>query len=174
MALGMKDMEVKGGRKMRATDIDTERAITALMFRAAKLADERKFLEWMDTFTADCTYSAITHENKAYQGLHLFKDVGRPALHVRVAFLMGLWQVPRGKTLHLVTNIQIWMAEDGKSAKATSNFIMTRTSDMEHSNLHACGVYDDEFEQVDGVWFFKSRAVTVDTNLLPAMFTELL
>jgi len=151
-----------------------ERALTALIHRAARLADERLYLDWMALFTEDGGYSAITFENAAYSGLYLFKDVGRRALHMRAAFLMGLWQAPRGKTLHLVSNIEISLGVGGESATAVSNFLITRTPDMEHSKLHACGVYYDRFQKQDGAWLFADRKVVVDTNVLPPEFTELL
>lgn len=151
-----------------------ERSILALINRSARLADDRKYLDWMELFTDDGIYSAITFENAASTGLYLFKDVGRRALHIRAAFLMGLWQAPRGKTLHVVSNIEIGAGEDNASAMGVSNFIMTRTAEMEHSKLHACGTYYDRFRREDGRWRFAERKVVVDTNVLPPEFTELL
>lgn len=153
-------------------DLATERAITELMVRAARLADEQRFLEWMDLFVDDCRYSAITQENYIDRGLCLYTDIGKRALHERVAWLMGLWQVPRGKTLHLVCNIEISVS--GETAGANSNFMITRTGELEHSKLHACGRYIDKFERRAGVWMFKERQAIVDSNMLPAEFTELL
>jgi 3-phenylpropionate/cinnamic acid dioxygenase small subunit len=156
--------------------LETERAIIALIFRAARLSDDQKFLDWMGLFAEDGVYSAITHENAMSSGLYLFKDVGRRALHVRAAFLMGLWQSPRGKTTHLVSNIEVRSGEgEGRdAATAVSNFIMTRTAEMEHSKLHASGTYHDRFERQGDGWLFKERHVVVDTNVLPPEFTELL
>jgi 3-phenylpropionate/cinnamic acid dioxygenase small subunit len=93
---------------------------------------------------------------------------------MRAAFLMGLWQAPRGKTVHIVSNLEIATSADGQSATCLSNFIITRTGEMEQSKLHACGRYYDSFENIGGVWLFKSREAVVDTNILPAEFTELL
>ena len=155
-------------------EVGLERAIVALVHRAAAAADERRYLDWMDLFADDGIYSAITNENLAYKGLRLFKDVGRAALHERVAFLMGLLQVPRGKTLHLVGNIVVAAGDGPDEAGATSNFIITRTADLEHSQLHAAGQYRDRFRRQDGRWLFQERLVVVDSNLLPPEFTELL
>jgi 3-phenylpropionate/cinnamic acid dioxygenase small subunit len=157
-----------------AADPATEREILALIRRAARLADEQRFLEWMDLFTDEARYGAITYENWNSTGLHLFKDNGKRSLHERVSFLMGLWQVPRAKTLHLVTNTEIELDPSGSAASASSNFLMTRTADMEHAKLHACGRYLDRFERRGGSWMFSERIVVVDSNLLPAEFTELL
>ncbi len=128
----------------------------------------------MGLFAEDGIYSAITHENDTSNGLYLFKDVGRRALHIRAAFLMGMWQTPRGKTTHLVSNIEIQSGADETTATAVSNFLMTRTAEMEDSKLHACGTYYDRFERDGDAWLFKERRVVVDTNVLPPEFTELL
>lgn len=150
-----------------------ERAITALINRSARLADDRKYMDWIELFADGGIYSAITYENAQSSGLYLFRDSGRQALHMRAAFLMGLWQSPRGKTLHLVSNLEITL-ESETTASCVSNFIMTRTGDMEHTKLHAAGRYYDRFVKVDGAWRFAARDVVVDTNVLPPEFTELL
>ncbi|HEX3918090.1 MAG TPA: aromatic-ring-hydroxylating dioxygenase subunit beta [Caulobacteraceae bacterium] len=157
-----------------SVDIETERALTALIYRAARLADERKYLDWMELFTEGAEYSAITLENLTYKGLRLFRDVGKTALYERVAWLMGMWQVPRAKTLHMVSNIEFEAGETPNSVKAISNFLMTRTADLEHTVLHAAGRYADRFEREGGQWRFADRLVIVDSNLLPPEFTELL
>ena len=157
----------------RPADLATERAIVALINRSARLADDRDYLGWMDLFADDGEYSAITFENLSYKGLRLFRDVGRSGLHERVAFLMGLLQVPRGKTVHLVSNIEV-SADGLDAASAVSNYIVARTGELEHTKLHAAGRYLDRFVRLDGEWRFKERLVVVDSNLLPAEFTELL
>jgi 3-phenylpropionate/cinnamic acid dioxygenase small subunit len=155
-------------------DLARERAITALIHRAASLADEQRFLDWMDLFAEDGEYSAITRENLAYKGLRLFRDVGRAALHERVAFLMGLIQTPRGRTVHLVGNIEIAAGEGPDTASATSAFIIARTGELEDTRLHAAGRYLDRFVREDGGWRFKARLVVVDSEQLPPAFTDLL
>jgi len=161
-------------RPQAAVDAEAALAVTALIYKAARLADDRQYLEWMDLFTEDGEYSAITYENLIYKGLRLFRDVGRNALYERVAFLMGVWQVPRGKTVHLVSNTEVLATEDPNAVQALSSFIMTRTADLEHTVLHAAGRYVDRLERRDGVWRFRDRLVIVDSNLLPPEFTELL
>jgi 3-phenylpropionate/cinnamic acid dioxygenase small subunit len=157
-----------------ALSAETERAAVALIYKAARLTDDRKYVEWMDLFTEDGEYSAITHENLNHKGLRLFRDVGKTALYERVAFLMGVWQVPRGKTVHLVSNVEVFAGEHENTVQAMSNFIITRTADLEHTVLHAAGRYIDRLERRDGVWLFKDRLAIVDSNLLPGEFTELL
>jgi anthranilate 1,2-dioxygenase small subunit len=149
-----------------------ERAITALIHRAARLADEQKFLDWMELFTDDGVYSAITRENVS-AGLYLFRDKGKGMLHTRVGWLMGLWQVPRGTTTHLVSNLEIEIL-DANNATCRSVFLITRTGELDMTKLHASGRYADRLQKVDGVWRFKVRDVVVDTSVLPSEFTDLL
>jgi benzoate/toluate 1,2-dioxygenase beta subunit len=156
---------------MSRDNIETE--IIALLHRAARLADERRFEDWVRLFSEDGSYSAITHENFHDQGLYLFKDDGIEALKERAIFLMGFWKVPRGKTLHTITNIEV-SQRDTASASARSYFTLFRTGDMKHSELHACGEYQDEFVRKNDRWLFKQRRVIVDSNVLPPKFTELL
>ncbi len=169
----MPDDQSLKSKIVAAPSADVERAIIALINRAARLADEQRYLEWLELFGEAAEYSAITDENLKYRGLHLFRDKGRPAMLQRVAFQMGLLQVPRGKTLRLVTNIEVSQDADGE-VSAASSFLITRTADLEHTVLHAAGRYHDRFERQGERWLFSERRAVVDTNLLPAEFTELL
>jgi 3-phenylpropionate/cinnamic acid dioxygenase small subunit len=150
-----------------------EREIVALLYRAARLADEQRFEEWVGLFTEDGSYSAITHENQNDQGLYLFKDDGIEALKERAVFLMGFWKVPRGKTLHTVNNIEVDVYGDD-AARAKSYFTIYRSGDLEQTSLHACGEYRDELQRQNGQWLFGERRVIVDSMVLPPEFTELL
>lgn len=153
---------------------DVEKQIVRLILLNARLSDEQKYLEWLDLFTEDGRYAGITNENYESTGLYLFKDKGKSAIHERVGFLKGLWQVPRGKTLHFVTNIEVAVDPSGETASATSYFLMSRTADMEHTTLHAAGRYFDKFSLIDGAWLFAERIAVVDSNMLPGEFTDLL
>jgi 3-phenylpropionate/cinnamic acid dioxygenase small subunit len=155
-------------------DAETERAALALLHKAARLVDDRRYLDWMELFAEDAEYSAITLENLNQLGLRLFRDVGKPAIYERVAFLMGLWQTPRGKTLHFVSNTEVSAGDGPDQVRAVSNFLVTRTAEFEHTELHAAGRYIDVLERHAGAWRFKQRLAIVDSNLLPGEFTELL
>lgn len=156
-----------------ADRVIAERAITALINRAARRADEQKYNEWTELFTQEAVYSAITRENAATNGLYLFRDTGQRMLHMRAAYLLGIWQVPRGATTHLVSNLEIEVLDD-TNATCVSCFIIARTGEMEMSKLHASGRYYDSFEKVDGEWKISVRDVVVDTQILPSAFTDLL
>lgn len=170
------DVQDKTGPAKTGKPVDVyaeERAITALINQAARLTDDQKFLEWMELFTEDGVYSAITRENRDATGLYLFRDVGKRMLHMRAAFQMGLWQVPRGALTHLVSNMQIEV-QDAETASCVSNFIIARTAELEMTKFYASGRYYDYFQKVAGAWRFKVRDVVVDTAVLPSAGTELL
>jgi 3-phenylpropionate/cinnamic acid dioxygenase small subunit len=150
-----------------------ERTVTALIHRAARLADEQDYRAWVKLFTDDAVYAAITRENLQSQGLYLYYDEGIHAIKERAAYLEGGWQVPRGRTLHAVSNIDFLEASDS-AASVLSYFVIYRTGDREHSKLHACGEYRDAFVRVERQWLFRSRIAVVDSQVLPPAFTELL
>ncbi len=150
-----------------------ETAIRSLIYRSARIADEQHYKEWLDLFTADAVYAAMTYENLHDQGLYLFKDDGLEAIKERAAFLMGFWRVARSKTLHSISNIE-FTAVTEKAVTARSYFVIHRSGDMQPSILHACGEYRDVFAYEHGRWLFAERIVIVDSSVLPAEFTELL
>lgn len=156
-----------------AVDAADERAIVALINRAAQAADDREYMAWVDLFTDDGEYSVVTLEN-VETGLYLHRDRGKRALQERAAYHKGIWQVPRGRILHLVSNIVVTVGDTADVAHAKSSFIMTRTADMEHAKLYASGRYADQFERSGERWQFKARRVHLYSNLLPAAFTELI
>ena len=150
-----------------------EDQIRDLMYRYARLADQGKYIEWLELFAEGSSYSAITYENFHDQGLYLFKDDGKEALKERVAFLMGFWQVSRGKTLHTVSNIEVSDLKDG-AAKARSYFVIYRTGEGGTTQFHACGEYDDVLAKQHDGWLFRQRRAIVDNAVLPSHFTDLL
>ena len=158
---------------MQGGNDNHEEQIRALMFECARLVDHQRFREWLDLFTEDGSYSAITYENNRENGLYLFKDDGKESLKERVTFLMGFWQVGRGKTLHTLSNISITPLQDDE-ASANSYFVIYRTGDDGVTRFHACGEYEDHLVRQDGRWLFKKRKAIVDNGILPSHFTDLI
>lgn len=147
--------------------------IEKLLRTYARLLDERRFAEWVDVFTEDGAYLAVTHENLQDQGLLLFKDDGREALKERAAFVMGYYQSERCKTLHVVSNIEVGAASDNE-ATCSSYFVVYRTAADGLPRLYSCGEYRDRLVRKNGRWLFRERLVVVDNGTLPENFTELL
>ena len=150
-----------------------EAQIRDLMFECARLVDHQQFRDWLDLFTEDGSYSAITYENNQENGLYLFKDDGKESLKERATFLMGFWQVGRGKTLHTLSNISITPLEEDE-ATANSYFVIYRTGDDGVTRFHACGEYEDNLVRQEGRWLFRKRKAIVDNGVLPSHFTDLI
>ena len=153
-------------------EIETERQIMLLIRRAARFSDEQRYMEWFDLFVEDCRHAMITRENYLEQGLHNYVDRGKSALQERVAYLMGVWQTPRGKTTHLVSVLDIELQERD-TARVVSNFIVARAAPAEDTKLYASGQYIDEVVIKSGRWLFKDRTVILDSNFLPASMVDL-
>lgn len=154
-------------------DVETERQITRLIQRAARYSDEQRYVEWMDLFVDDCRHAMITRENYREQGLYNFVDKGRLALQERVAYLLGVWHTPRGKTTHVVSVLDIEPSDDGQSAKVLSNVIVVRAAPAEDSKMYASGQYADVVVLRDGRWMLKERTTILDSEFLPGDFADL-
>ncbi|RMG44976.1 MAG: hypothetical protein D6723_18805 [Acidobacteria bacterium] len=150
-----------------------EKEIEDLLYEYARLIDEQRYYDWIDLFTEDGSYSAITVENLKDQGLFLFKDDGKEALKERIAYLMGYWQVPRSPTLHLVSNLTVNQLKESE-AKCRSYYHIYRIGEDGVPQFYSCGVYEDLLVKHDGRWRFRQRKVIVYNNTLPPNFTELL
>jgi 3-phenylpropionate/cinnamic acid dioxygenase small subunit len=150
-----------------------EREITQTLYRYARAIDEQRVHDWLDMFTDDCRYGVMTYENAQEQGMYLHRE-DKEGMKLRAAHLLGVWQNPRGKTLHAFSNIEIDDI-DGDRATVRSNFIVYRTEIFTgETRFHSCGSAKDVLVKQDGQWFFQDRDVTVDNSLLPPNFTELL
>jgi 3-phenylpropionate/cinnamic acid dioxygenase small subunit len=141
------------------------------LYRHASVLDQRRYYEWVDLFTADGSYSVITYGNLNHQGLFLLKDDGKEAIKERVAYLMGYWQMERGKTLHVVSNIQLTDLK-ANEARCRSSFVVYRTGEDGVPKLYSCGEYLDVLVKREERWLFRERKVVIDNETLPPNFTE--
>ena len=150
-----------------------DQAVRDLLYHYARTVDEQRFHDWLDLFTEDGSYSVMTYENRRDQCLYLLKDDGLEARKERVAYLMGYWQNARGKTLHTIANIVCHpLAED--EVRSRSYLVVYRTGEDGVPQLYACGESEDTLVKQGERWLFRERRVTVDNELLPPNFTELL
>jgi 3-phenylpropionate/cinnamic acid dioxygenase small subunit len=150
-----------------------ERELTQALYRYARALDEQRVLDWLDMFTDDCHYGVMTYENLNDQGMYLHREE-KEGMKIRAAHLLGVWQNPRGKTLHTVSNIEV---EDvtGDEATVNSCLVVYRTDILTgETRLHTAARAKDVLVKRDGQWLFKDRDVVVDNSLLPPNFTELL
>ena len=85
-----------------------------LLFREARLLDERRFPEWLDLFTADCRYWVpCGREDETGPWTHLVLD-DRAQLEDRVWQLQHprhSSQSPPSRTTHLISNVEVEAGE---------------------------------------------------------------
>ena len=150
-----------------------EREVSQTLYRYARAIDEQRVHDWLDMFSDDGRYGVMTYENAQEQGMYLHRE-DKEGMKIRAAHLLGVWQNPRGKTLHSFSNIEV-EAVDGDQVNVQSCFIVYRTDMMTgETQFHSCGRARDVLVKQDGRWLFRDRDVTVDNSLLPPNFTELL
>ena len=94
-------------------------------------------------------------------------------MKARAAHLLGVWQNPRGKTLHMISNIDFEEVSEERVV-VQSYLTVYRTAGDGETKLHACGRAVDCLVRDGDQWLFKEREVIVDNGLLPYNFTELL
>ncbi len=158
---------------LKTIDADDRLAISNLIIRSGYLGDSGRYMEWVDLFVESGQYSMITLENYRDTGLYLYKDKGFGNLQERAAYQLGVWQTPRAKTTHTISVVELEETAPDECS-VISTFIMTRTGDQENTKLYASGTYRDTVVRTGDGWRFKERTVIIDSNLLPAEFTDLI
>ncbi len=100
----------------------------AFLFAEARLLDERRFRDWMALFADDGTYwvPAVADQQSPFNQVSLFYDdrelmktrvdrLEHPRIHI---------QTPPSRTAHLVGNVAIDEADDGKGEYAVSSTVI--------------------------------------------------
>lgn len=98
---------------------DVVRDASQLLFKQARLLDERRYAEWLESFTQQAIYSLVTQENLEFAGqdrapVFVIHD-DRKALENRVKMIERDWWAarPPGRAVHVVTNIELLQAGAG-------------------------------------------------------------
>lgn len=141
-----------------------------LYARYAACLDDRRFEEWPDFFTEDCTYRIVPRENYD-RGLPLatlsFESKGM--LRDRVyAVTETLFHEPY-YTRHLVSGLLIDVQDDGYHVRA--NYVVIRTKAGALSEVYSAGRYIDHI--VDNLidrrrtFRFKEKLCVFDSELIP-------
>lgn len=91
--------------------------VEALLYREARLLDERRFTDWLDLYTDDAVYWMPAAWNQASRTdeVSLFND-DRMTMEARVGRLMhprAYAQLPPSRTMHLVGNVHLAGEVDG-------------------------------------------------------------
>lgn len=95
--------------------LHTHAAVQELLFREARLLDERRFEEWLELFTEDALYWLPIVENGDPREPSLIKDT-RAGMEERVFRLtktLAHAQNPPSRTQHDITNVEVLAGEGG-------------------------------------------------------------
>jgi biphenyl 2,3-dioxygenase subunit beta len=172
-------------------DEDMLRRVEQLLYRKARLLDERRFRDWLGLFTDDVHYSMAARTNRyprsskaiaildadryveedpnGAEELGLF-DEDIKTLSARVARLetgMAWAEDPPSRTRHLITNIEIAPDASGSELTVHCNFIVYRSRGETEQDFYV-GARKDRLRHVDGTWKIANRQMILDQNVLTA------
>jgi salicylate 5-hydroxylase small subunit len=146
--------------------VDDRVRVEELYARYAACLDDRRFEEWPDFFTDDCTYRIVPRENYD-RGLPLatlsFESKGM--LRDRVyAVTETLFHEPY-YTRHLVSGFIIDVDDAGYHVRA--NYLVVRTKAGALSELYSAGRYVDHIIDDNGTLLFQEKLCVFDSELIP-------
>ena len=146
-------------------DFADHQAVTALLFEAARLLDSGRYREWIDLFTEDGTYKAISAENQERGWpLGIIDDI-RDSMLDRAELMDTYWSIEPQRTRHLVTNVVAVPLGDDR-VRVESCFVVLLAARDGIAAVQAMGRYEDEVERLDGRWRFRSRLAVYDNTML--------
>ena len=166
------------------------REVEQLLYREARLLDERRFHEWLQLFTDDVRYWMVTRSNlyprssKAIAILNPGRNVDetteedglavldetKKTLEGRIARLetgMAWAEDPPSRTRHLIANIEVAPSHTASELEVFSSFIVYRNRSETEQDFYV-GKRRDAVRRIDGTLRISSRKITLDQNVLVA------
>ncbi|MGH7755496.1 MAG: aromatic-ring-hydroxylating dioxygenase subunit beta [Vulcanimicrobiaceae bacterium] len=152
-----------------ATELRVEErvAIEDLYGAYVRALDERRFDEWPELFTDECTYRIVARENFE-RGLPLsilaFESKGM--LRDRVySITQTLFHAPY-RQRHQVSGLYV-RALDSDRFAVEANYLVIRTKRAEPSEILSTGRYQDVIVRDGGALKFKEKVCIFDCELIP-------
>jgi 3-phenylpropionate/cinnamic acid dioxygenase small subunit len=167
------------------------REVERLLYREARLLDERRFHEWLELFTDYVRYwmggrsnrypkkskaIAILDPDRYSEGdltnedeLGIF-DETKETLTRRVARLdtgMAWAEDPPSRTRRLIANIEIEPGNTAAELNVYCNFVVYRGRGETEEDFYV-GARRDVLRRVPGAWKIARRKLTLDQNVLSA------
>jgi 3-phenylpropionate/cinnamic acid dioxygenase small subunit len=139
--------------------------ITGLLHRAARLLDERDFAAWIELFTDDGTYKAMSAENHERGWPLGIIDDDRARMFDRLEMIEHYWNLEPTTTRHLVTNVDVSLADE-RTAVVASYFAVFITRPPGTVDVQATGRYSDDLVHDGSEWRFRHRLAIYDNTLL--------
>lgn len=93
----------------------TREEVEALLYREARLLDERRFEDWLELFTDDCIYWVpVLDGDPRFEPSIIYDDHGRMEERVfRLLDTPAHAQQPPSRTQHDIGNVEVLPGEDG-------------------------------------------------------------
>ena len=146
--------------------IEDRLRIEDLYARYAACLDDRRFEEWPDFFTDECTYRIVPRENYD-RGLPLatlsFESKGM--LQDRVYAVTETLLHEPYYTRHLVSGFLIGTGDAGYHVRA--NYLVIRTKAGALSEVYSAGRYADHIIDQRGRLLFHEKVCVFDSELIP-------
>lgn len=151
----------------RTVSVEDRLRIEDLYARYAACLDDRRFEEWPELFTDECSYRLVPRENYD-RGLPLatlaFESKGM--LRDRVyAVTETLFHEPY-YTRHLVSGFVV-RADDGVGFRVQANYVVIRTKAGALSEVYNAGRYVDHVVDDGGALRFREKICVFDSELIP-------
>src|SRR5438445_2593705 len=117
----------------------TREEADALLFREARLLDERRFQEWLDMFADECLYWVPTIEGGPASEPSLIYD-DRARIQERVFRLLearAYAQRPPSRTQHNISNVEVAESDWGGAVEVRCNLLLVelREGDASQAGL---------------------------------------
>jgi benzoate/toluate 1,2-dioxygenase subunit beta len=148
-----------------------------LIFREARLLDERKFEEWIDLYVEDAIYwipawrDDSTQTQDPDKELSLIYYHGRESLRDRVDRLKsGLSPASRvhPRVAHLISNVEIERNVQGEAIVHSTFAVHAYDPRTDRTSCHF-GHYLHRFRRTDEGWQIASKIVRLANDLIPTV-----
>lgn len=140
-------------------DLDTERKVTAFLYREARLMDENRYAEWLDLFDDEVLYWIPQNEYDYDPNKHasiLYCDRGMLGRHVkRLIDGKVFTQIPKSRLRRTVSNVEV--SSEGKELAAACNFVIVEF----RNHIQTVHGGRSEYSLIDRDGEFKIRRKTV-------------
>lgn len=158
--------------------LERDHAISQLLYREARLLDERRFAEWLALWTDDAHYTVPStwigdgeiHEAGDQEVHHLRAGMGMLQLRVdKLQSGMAWAEAPPSRTVRTVSNVEVRDANGPLNVR--SNVVLHRVRFSDDVEVHAAARSDTLITQ-GGVWRFSRREVHLAHGVLRAANLE--
>ncbi len=164
---------------------DPQREVERLLYREARLLDQRRFREWLTLFTDDVRYWMPLRRTRLSDGREeswavekelsgdtelAYFDEDLRTLQLRVARLetgMAWAENPPSRTRHLITNVEVESGPSENEYQVESCFIVYQ-SRLEAKESLFVGYRSDMLRHVEGGLKIARRKIVLDSGLFPA------